>query len=297
MARNALFIVGLQKSGTTPLNRCLQAFPEVSHPFRSEGNDFWGNEPPFAPAGFPAGHFYQQAGGERGHCLDAADATAEVRAVMQERFAALAGAPVLLNKNPYNVCRVGWLRAIFPEACIVACVREPVANCYSLLKKFVPHKGRGLAPEEGWWGVKPARWKSLRDEHKLLQCARQWQAVNERLLHSLADVDHLVFYDDFCREPARWCQLILEGCLDAPVAAPALPPLRSCDDEFRRGSRLRSKNRYFSESGGSLALPEEEEAEFPPLSAAQVEAVRAATGRLWEELRGRRRALPGAGNP
>ncbi|MBI4881644.1 MAG: sulfotransferase [Planctomycetes bacterium] len=295
MAPKALFIVGLQKSGTTPLNRSLQVFPEVRHPFRSEGNDFWGNEPPFSPAGFPAGSFYQQAGGERGHCLDAADATAEAREVMRQRFAALGDAPLLLNKNPYNACRVGWLRAIFPEACIVACVREPVANCYSLLKKFVPHKGRGLPPEDGWWGVKPAGWRSLRDQDKLTQCARQWRAVNERLLESLAEVDHLVFYDDFCRAPARSCQRIVEGCLGAGVAAPPLPPLRSCDDEHQRGSRLRSKNRYFSESGGSLALPEEEEAEFPPLSAEEVEAVRAATGRIWEELRGRPGALPGAG--
>ena len=38
-----LFIIGLQKSGTSPLNRALQSIEGVGAPFDAEGNDFWGN--------------------------------------------------------------------------------------------------------------------------------------------------------------------------------------------------------------------------------------------------------------
>ena len=44
-----LLVVGLQKSGTTLLGRLLERLEMVAKPLRSEGDAFWGNEPPFAP--------------------------------------------------------------------------------------------------------------------------------------------------------------------------------------------------------------------------------------------------------
>src|SRR5688572_27383459 len=139
--RQPLFIVGLQKSGTTLLTRLLLETGVVEKPFRAEGDEFWGNTPPFAPVGSPAGVVYQRTGGERGHVMEASDATAEVVQTMRERFDALSvQAPIILNKSPYNTVRLPWLRAVFPESVIVAMVRAPAANVFSLCKKFHPHE-------------------------------------------------------------------------------------------------------------------------------------------------------------
>src|ERR1044072_3405732 len=177
-ASRPILTVGLQKSSTSPLMGLLQDTGIAVNPFRGEGDAFWGNTPPFAPTGFPAGVLYQRHDGEAGHTLGAAEATAEIRATLRQRLAQTpASERPLVNKNPYNTVRVPWLRALFPQALILAVVRAAVPTACSLTKKQGPREGRGLEPGEGWWGVKPRRWRELRDEDTLAQTARQWAAV------------------------------------------------------------------------------------------------------------------------
>lgn len=268
-----LLIVGLQKSGTTLLSRLLQQHGFES-PFRGEGNDFWGNEPPFSPAGEPVGRFYQRSGGADGHAIDADGADATTAKLMAERLAAVqTGDAPILNKNPYNSVRVGWLRALFPDAVIVAIVRRPVANVYSLAKKYVPHTQRGKPPEEGWWGVKPRGWRDLLDDDKAVQCARQWATVNRCLLEERAALDRLLSYHELCASPGPVVADLWERATGRAIEPPAIDPFRCFDDEVERGSRLRSKNRYYRESG-TLATPDDEPAEFPPFDDATVERIR-----------------------
>ena len=276
-----VLIVGLQKSGTSLLLRLLQDTGIAVNPFRGEGDSFWGNTPPFAPTAFPAGALYQRRGGELGHTLEAADATPEVRAALRERLPRAHA--TIVNKNPYNVVRVPWLRAVLPEALIVAVVRAAVPTSYSLTKKYTPHEQRGQAPDEGWWGVKPAGWRHLRDDDKLVQSARQWAAVTERLLETATGVDLVVPYPRLCAEPAA---VLREIARHATGEAPRLDvaPVRCFDDEYRRGSRLRSKNRYYHELG-SLETPASEPIDLPPLDGAQVEIVRGITSETEERLR------------
>src|SRR5262245_18734144 len=85
-----ILIVGLQKSGTTLLARLIQDAAGFPRLFGPEGDDFWGNVPPFSPTAFPAGLLYQSHGGWRGHELCADEASADVRATMMARFRALA---------------------------------------------------------------------------------------------------------------------------------------------------------------------------------------------------------------
>ena len=149
---------------------------------RFEGKEVWGDDPPFAPEAFPAGSFYQRDGGLRGHELGAAEATPEVVEHLRTYLAdAARPGKALVLKNPYNTVRAPWLRAALPEARIVAVVRRPLPNVFSLAKKHAenPHVHRG--PEEGWWGVKPAGWRDLVADDKVVQSARQWDRVNARL--------------------------------------------------------------------------------------------------------------------
>jgi hypothetical protein len=251
-----LFIVGLQKSGTTLLARLLEETGLVDKPFRAEGDEFWGNTPPFAPIGYPAGAAYQRHGGARGHMMDAEDATADVIESMRTRWEVLdSTAAVILNKNPYNTVRLSWLRAIFPEAVIVAMVRAPVPNVFSLCKKFHPHEQGGLPPEDGWWGVKPPDWRSLRSDDSVEQCARQWAAVNSILDRDRALADLVLSYRELCARPGNCiADILARAGVDCTNVNVASAPITCFDDEFTRGSRLRSKNRYYREMK-SLATP------------------------------------------
>jgi hypothetical protein len=254
-----VLVAGLQKSGTTLMARLLKETGLVGAPWVGEGDEFWGNTPAFAPDGHPAGTVYQRDGGARGHEITADDANHDVRRLLHDRLDALDdGAHAwIVNKNPYNVARLGWLRALFPDALVVAMIRDPVANVFSLLKKHHagdgprdgrrvdpsegrrvgPSEGQRVGPSDGWWGVKPAGWEQHADRPVLERCAWQWAAVNALLARDRAVVDAVVPYAALCANPTA----IVEGLLATRLASP-LPPLRCFDDEFRIGGMLRSRN-------------------------------------------------------
>lgn len=274
-APRPILVVGVQKSGTSLLQRLLATTGIAHDPFRGkEADDFWGNEPPFDPVGEPVGRLYQRHGGDRGHRLERADATAADAALLAERLEPLRHPerPVV-NKNPYNSVRLPWLRAVLPGVLVVATVRAPVPNVYSLAKKHAPQEV-GKPPEEGWWGVKPPGWRDLLDDDKVAQSAAQWVAVNRILLADGPDL--VVGYAELCRDPERVLRAVEAAAGAPPLPALDLPELRCHDDEHRRGARLRSKNRYFHETG-TLATPVEEPVEFPPFTAEEVAAVERAT--------------------
>lgn len=271
--KGLVVIVGLQKSGTSLLIRLLEQVGLARNPFRGEGAEFWGDVPPINPVAFPAGALYQAHEGRRGHELDDADATPDVVEHLRRgvREARRTPGEVLVTKNPYNSVRVAWVRAALPRATIVAVVRAAVPNAYSLAKKYVPHEQRGRPPEQGWWGVKPAGWERLVGEDKLVQSARQWVAVNDRLFEAPDQLDVVIDYARLCAEPAQAVAAVAAAVeVEGPDAV--LPALRCHDGEYRTGSRLRSKNRYYRERG-DLETPASEPIEFPALSDEEVAAV------------------------
>jgi hypothetical protein len=238
-----VLIIGLQKSGTSLLMRLLLGLDEFTNPLRWEGREYWGDDPPFSPSAFPAGTFYQRDSGERGHELGAAEATPEVVAHLEQGLPAEETRALVL-KNPYNTVRVPWLRAAFPDAHIVGIVRRPLPNVFSLLKKHAENEHLHRSPEEGWWGVKPAGWRELADDDKLVQAARQWEAVNRRLWADRDEVDQLVLYHELCADPAAALGELTAAVLGREVEA-ELPELEALDSEHERGGLLESANRVF----------------------------------------------------
>lgn len=285
--RPFLIIIGVQKSGTTLLNRLVQDHGVARTVFQTEGNDFWGNEPPFEPTAAPIGALVQRSGGDGGHQLGADLATEDVRKLLLARLAALDnGADPIVNKNPYLTVSAPFVRALFPSAVIVAMVRDPVANAYSLAKKHVPHKGRGLAPAEGWWGVKPAGWRALVEDDKRLQSARQWDAVNRQLLRDRTAIDRVISYRQLCEDPSEVLRDLHMRLHGTKMPTKDIAPLECLDHEHTTGAGLRSKNRYFKELG-TLAIPSDEPIEFPAWTDDQADGVRTICAETWEELGGR----------
>jgi Sulfotransferase family len=264
-----VFVVGLQKSGTTLMTRLLNRTGLVSSPWNGEGHDFWGNVPPFSPREHPAGTVYQRHNGDLGHEISADDAGPEVRALLSRRLRELpdVATPLIVNKNPYNTVRLPWIRALFPEARIVAMVRRPVPNVFSLLKKHSLADEIVIGPEEGWWGVKPAGWRNHVVDSVVERCAWQWSAVNRKLSDDRGSVDDVIAYHDLCRDPTTFVERILGRDLAEPLA-----PTRCFDGEFLKGSELLSKNRY-SWRTKSLTVPEAEPVEFGPLDSSAVAAI------------------------
>jgi len=274
-----ILIVGLQKSGTSLMARLLSHTPVVSNPFgidpAAEGHDFWGN-PPFTKNGFPAGVIYNRSNGNNGHEIDLEDATPEVANVLATRLEQLKYlTPIILNKNPHNVLRIKWLRALFPRAIIVGVVRRSVPCVFSLTKKLMFRASREPNWNAEWWGMRVRGWQNLIREDKILQNSLMWHEVNQKLLDDRAELDFLVPYHELCSAPNYWVDKILSKALNQDLRdVPCESGLLTClDDEYLRGAELKSNNdQYKSEHDFSIA--EAKHIELPPLDERQIEMIR-----------------------
>jgi hypothetical protein len=283
-SRPLVMVVGLQKSGTSLLMRLLIRSGLYANPLSWEGREYWGDDPPFTPAAYPSGTLYQRYGGERGHELGADDATDDVVRHLREGLPKLDGdVPGIVLKNPYNTVRLPWVRAIFPRLHVVAIVRHPVPNVYSLHKKYVPHELTTWVPDDGWWGLKPAGWRELVRDDKVVQSALQWQRTHETLVRDLSLVDTVVPYQELCREPAR----VVEGIAKATLGeAPELEfePIEAQDSEPLTGGPMESANRAVRRTGSfDIRKAERHPDRLPPFTDAQ----RAAVLEACEEVAGK----------
>ncbi len=292
--KRTIHILGLQKSGTSLLVRLIEntgLAQFLDGKGRTEGGIAWGQKPSFSPTAFPVGTIYQRSGGQNGHQIGAEDATTEVCNYIRENLVpktAALPAPLGLSKCPYSTVRIPWIRAVLPDLFIVGIVRKPVPNVFSLLKRFRPSPGN-REPEDGWWGVKPRKWKGMVSQDKVTQVAHQWRAVNAKMWEDRELLDMIVTYDDLCDSPSTFVGRIVEGASDRDIVAElGLPFLRSCDDEYLRGSRLMPKRAYWADSN-ELSLPESEEIEMEPLGDRQIESIETICGetarKFWVETR------------
>jgi hypothetical protein len=237
-----VFVVGLQKSGTTLLLKLLTSTQAFRNPVKFEGKELWGDEPSFTPTAYPAGEIYQRDGGAAGHEIGADDATDAIRTHVQNGLRNFgASAKALVLKNPYNTVRVPWIRALFPESYIIAVVRRPLPNVFSLMKKHTPNPSLRQGAEDGWWGVKPAGWRELVQDDKLAQSATQWDRVNAKLWSERDLIDRFVAYHEVGADPASVVSEIAMATI-GQVPEMNFPKITVLDDEYVEGGRLQSAN-------------------------------------------------------
>ena len=277
--KRIIHVAGLQKSGTSLLVRLLEntGMAEfLGGRGRTEGGIDWGNRPSFTPVAFPAGVVYQRSSGDEGHEIGAVDATPDtVEYVRRDVETSLNSLPTELgiSKCPYSTVRLPWIKAILPGMFVVAVVRKPVSNAFSLLKRFRRLDG-SRGPEDGWWGVKPRGWREMVSSDKIAQVANQWNAVNSKLWRDRRLVDRFVRYDILCRYPRETLEGLLGGALEEKVTLEReFPGLRDFDDEYLRGSGLEPKRQKWIDSN-ELVLSQDDDLEIGPLSSNEIDTVR-----------------------
>jgi Sulfotransferase family len=170
---NIGLIIGCARSGTSILGELIAAHPDVKYVF--EAHPVW------------------QLGGQGvndAHRLTAEHAVPELRQYVRQWFEQKQGkANLVIEKNPRNVVRVPYLRAIFPEAKIIHIVRDGRDVACSLLP------GNG---DVKWLHVRPPSWQSIFSEHTgVMRCALGWKDIVRIALDDLAAVPHLqIYYED-----------------------------------------------------------------------------------------------------
>jgi hypothetical protein len=148
-----IFIVGCGRSGTTLIGDLFAAHPAVR--YLHEPYDLWA-------AIEPATDFVQlYSHGEHYCLLDASSATATAR----RRFRRMMSPPpgfTLVEKNPINALRIGYLEAMAPGARFVHIVRDGVDVAHSIAKMATGTRRVAFRPLlNDWWGVGDAKWAAL----------------------------------------------------------------------------------------------------------------------------------------
>ena len=115
------FLVGSQRSGTTILARCLDLHPEIAHFY--EPYYLWDRLIDGRPDDVPDPALFTPAF-ER-----------DIRA-NYDRFARLAGKPVVLDKSPQHCYKVPFVHRVFPDARWIHLIRDGRAVTLSIYKEW-----------------------------------------------------------------------------------------------------------------------------------------------------------------
>jgi Sulfotransferase family len=149
----SIFIIGCGRSGTTLLGELFAKHPAVL--YRYEPYTRWAAIQPITD-------FLQIYSRGEHHCLlDASAVTPTARG----RFRRLMSPPTgftLVEKNPINSLRLGYLDAMAPAARFVHIVRDGTDVTRSIQQKAAVTRRMAFRPPlNDWWGVGGAKWFAL----------------------------------------------------------------------------------------------------------------------------------------
>ena len=205
-----IFIVGVGRSGTTLLGRILASGRGVG--YLKEPKALWSTAVPREDIS----GFYDTDGR---FALGAADATHEIAAsvgAMYNWYGFVTRSTRIVDKYPEMTYRVPFLRALFPDAKIVAIVREPGAVIRSIVEY-----SKVMADDRGnWWGVNDTKWHhmvrqlidgatdsavdptiSQSTTDPALRAEAEWILGAEHLLAAKDQLDGIIRFEELLAQP------------------------------------------------------------------------------------------------
>jgi hypothetical protein len=144
-----IFIVGCGRSGTTALGEVIGRHPQVA--YLNEPRRIWALE--------PRTDIWTKQARERGGrlVLDADDVDLAIGRKIAKAFARevqAQSATRLVEKLPINTFRIGFVRAIFPDAKFVHLIRNGIEVAQSIAR---------LAQVRDWFGRDDYKWEQLQE--------------------------------------------------------------------------------------------------------------------------------------
>lgn len=124
-----VFIVGMPRSGTTLVEQIL-----ASHPLVFGGGELTHLESSLASRVWPNGAITA----EKIRSLLPEDYSDIARSYITHLETMSQGKPYVTDKMPHNFRLTGFIKAMFPNARIIHCVRDPVDCCLSIYKHYFP---------------------------------------------------------------------------------------------------------------------------------------------------------------
>jgi hypothetical protein len=234
-----VFICGHERSGTSALqlalarHPALAPVPDVYETFIFSRTREWLADPPHAmQQAYLGGRetlarlrswVAQLAGGEA-HALEDDDL---VRAFMAFAAHEVYPARRLLEKTPTHVLSLPRLFRLFPQARVLACVREPVTIADSYRRRLLREQALGK-PREAW------SWLELGIEELVVRLRRVDRALRESVAYAPGQV-FLVPYDWLTASPAEALSAIcsfIDEPFDAALLAPQPSSRRRVDERL-----------------------------------------------------------------
>lgn len=155
------FIVACGRSGTTILGRLFAPHPEIA--YLREPYHYWAQVDRRCDV---TNLHYRVRGLWFMDAEQRSDRAQLVfnRLVMGER--ARAGKPMVVEKTPHNVARIGFLESLAPGARYVHIVRNGIDVCCSIeqLATEQPYRMAFKKRYNQWWGEDGAKWRALAEE-------------------------------------------------------------------------------------------------------------------------------------
>lgn len=152
------FVVGCGRSGTTILGKMLTIHPEICYLF--EPYHLWAS----VERRTDVANLHYDVDGL--FMMDASHATPEARLRFNRLVygaRARSGRPLVVEKTPHNVVRIGFLDALAPGSRFIHIVRSglDVARSIDRLATTSTYRNIGRPTYNQWWGVDDKKWIAL----------------------------------------------------------------------------------------------------------------------------------------
>jgi hypothetical protein len=258
-AMAAAFLIGCGRSGTTILGSILESHPAVHYFF--EPYHLWATIDPT----IDVLRLYRNEGSK--FLLDEKDCTKEAKRRFNRLLmdpAVRQGAKLMLEKTPFNACRIGYLEALKPGAKFIHITRDGVDIARSIDRLSRDHSYSFFSRPtlNRWWGCSGCKWDAMKADGAAggyfpgevgrlssyeAKGAYEW-------LMSIAEVDRWrerlgprlleLTYEDFTKDPKPKLREICEF-LQLPVTDQWIEASATKVDKARRNA------------GETLVLPKE----------------------------------------